>query len=154
MLSLPVYTGGLVNSEVRQAKEQVAAARLQVDAAERQAIQDAATAWDSLVSARAQALSFQDQIKANQVALEGVQQEALAGLRTVLDVLNAQQALLTSQVSLVQSHHDAVQAAYNLLNAAGRLTARDRQLPVAYYDPTAHYNETRDKWRGLGDPVQ
>ncbi len=154
VLSLPIYTGGLADSQVRQAKEQVGAARLQVEVAQRQAIQDAATAWDTLASARAQALSFSDQIKANQVALEGVQQEALAGLRTVLDVLNAQQALLTSQVSLVQSKHDGIQAAYNLLNAAGRLTARDRQLPVEYYDPTNHYNETRGKWRGLGDPVQ
>jgi len=154
VLSLPIYTGGLADSQVRQAKEQVQAAKFQVDTAERQAVQDAASAWDSLASARAQALSFQDQIKANQVALEGTQQEALAGLRTVLDVLNAQQALLTSQVSLVQSHHDAIQAAYNLLNAVGRLTARDRQLPVEYYDPTAHYKETRGKWRGLGDPVE
>ena len=148
VLSLPIYTGGLADSQVRQAKEQVGQNRLQVEQAQRQAIQDAANAWDTLVSARAQAVSFQDQIKANQVALEGTQQEALAGLRTVLDILNAQQALLTSQVSLVQSRHDAIQAAYNLLDATGRLTARARQLPVEYYDPTAHYKETRGKWRG------
>ncbi|HXM71081.1 MAG TPA: TolC family outer membrane protein, partial [Thermoanaerobaculia bacterium] len=117
VLSLPVYTGGLVEAQVRQAKEQVGQNRQLVAQAQRQAIQDAANAWDTLVSARAQAVSFQDQIKANQVALEGTQQEALAGLRTVLDILNAQQALLTSQVSLVQSRHDAIQAAYNLLNA-------------------------------------
>jgi outer membrane protein len=154
VLSLPVYTGGLVEAQVRQAKEQVGQNRLQVEQAQRQAIQDAANAWDTLLSARAQAVSFQDQIKANQVALEGTQQEALAGLRTVLDILNAQQALLTSQVSLVQSRHDAIQAAYNLLNATGRLTARARQLPVEYYDPTAHYKETRGKWRGLGDAIE
>ena len=154
VLSLPVYTGGLVEAQVRQAKEQVGQNRLLVEQAQRQAIQDAANAWDTLVSARAQAVSFQDQIKANQVALEGTQQEALAGLRTVLDILNAQQALLTSQVSLVQSRHDAIQAAYNLLDATGRLTARARQLPVEYYDPTAHYKETRGKWRGIGDPVE
>jgi outer membrane protein TolC len=152
VLSLPIYTGGLADSLVRQAKEQVGQSRLQVELAQRQAIQDAANAWDTLVSARAQAVSFQDQIKANQVALEGTQQEALAGLRTVLDILNAQQALLTSQVSLVQSQHDAVQAAYNLLNATGRLTARARELPVEYYDPTAHYKDTRGKWHGY--PVE
>ncbi|MFI4988481.1 MAG: TolC family protein, partial [Alphaproteobacteria bacterium] len=141
-------------AQVREAKQLVGARRLQVEQAQRQAIQDAATAWDTLQSARAQTVSFQDQITANQVALEGVQQEALAGLRTVLDVLNAQQALLTSQVSLVQSHHDAIQAAYNLLDAAGRLTARERQLAVEYYDPTIHYNETRGKWRGTGDLLE
>jgi outer membrane protein len=154
VLSLPIYTGGLADSLVRQAKEQVGQSRLQVELAQRQAIQDGANAWDTLVSARAQAVSFQDQIKANQVALEGTQQEALAGLRTVLDILNAQQALLTSQVSLVQSQHDAVQAAYNLLDATGRLTARARELPVEYYDPTAHYKDTRGKWRGYGEPVE
>ena len=154
VLSLPIYTGGLVEAEVRQAKEQVGQTRLQVEEAQRQAVQDAANAWDTLASARAQATSFQDQIKANEVALEGTQQEALAGLRTVLDILNAQQALLTSQVSLVQSQHDGIQAAYNLLNATGRLTARARQLPVEYYDPTVHYKETRGKWHGIGDPVE
>lgn len=154
VLSLPIYTGGLAEAQVREAKQIVGQRRFELSQAQRQAIQDATTAWENLQSARAQIVSFGDQVKANGVALEGVQQEALAGLRTVLDILNAEQALLTSQVNLVQSHHDAIVAGYNLLNAIGRLTARDRQLPVEYYDPTEHYKEVRGQWHGLGDPVE
>jgi outer membrane protein len=154
ILSLPIYTGGLVEAQVREAKQIVGARRLQLEQSQRQAIQDATTFWENLQSARSQVSSFQDQIKANEVALEGTQQEALAGLRTVLDILNAQQALLTSQVSLVTAHHDAIQAAYNLLNSVGMLSARDRQLPVEFYDPTVHYKDVRNKWHGVGDPVQ
>ena len=121
---------------MREAKQVVGQRRLQLEQAQRQAIQDATTAWENLQSARAQAVSFEDQIKANEVALEGTQQEAQAGLRTVLDILNAQQALLQSQVSLAQAHHDTITAGYDLLLAVGHLSARDRQLPVDYYDPT------------------
>jgi outer membrane protein len=154
ILSVPIYTGGLVESQVREAKQIVGQRRLQLEQAQRQAIQDATTAWENLQSARAQAVSFEDQIKANEVALEGTQQEAQAGLRTVLDILNAQQALLQSEVSLAQAHHDTITAGYDLLLAVGHLSARDRQLPVDYYDSTAHYEEVREKWFGVGGPVQ
>jgi outer membrane protein len=154
ILSVPIYTGGLVEAQVREAKQVVGQRRLELEQAQRQAIQDATTAWENLQSARAQSRSFEDQIKANEVALEGVQQEAQAGLRTVLDILNAEQALLQSRVSLVTAHHDAITAGYDLLQAVGHLSARDRQLPVDYYDPTAHYDEVREKWFGVGGPVQ
>jgi len=154
VLSVPIYTGGLVESQVRAAKQVVGQRRLELEQAQRSSIQFATTAWESLQSARAQALSFEDQIKANSVALEGVQQEAQAGLRTVLDILNAQQALLQSQVSLAQAHHDTITAGYDLLQAVGHLSARDRQLPVEFYEPTVHYEEVREKWFGVGGPVQ
>ncbi len=150
LLTVPLYTGGLADSQTRQAKELVGQRRLELEQAQRQAVQDATTAWESLQSARAQLASFQDQVTANNIAFEGVQQEERAGLRTVLDVLNAQQALLQSQVNVVTSHHDAIVAAYQVLNTTGRLTAQDRRLPVEYYDPTRHYFEVRDKWLGTG----
>lgn len=150
VLSVPLYTGGLAEAQVREAKETVNQRRLELEQAQRQARQDATTSWETLQSARAQELSFQDQIKADEVALEGVQQEQRAGLRTILDVLNAEQALLTARVNYVRAHHDAIKASYDLLSAIGRLTARDRQLPVEYYDPTVHYKETRGRWFGTG----
>jgi outer membrane protein len=153
VLSMPIYTGGLVESEVRQAKDTVSQKRLLLDQAKRLAIQTATTAWANLQSARAQVVSYRDQVKADGVALDGVQQEQRAGLRTVLDVLNAQQALLTAQVGYAQSNHDAIRAGYDLLQAVGRLTAQDRKLPVEEYDPTVHYNEVRGQWFGSGEPM-
>ncbi len=150
ILSIPIYTGGLVEAQTREAKELVGQRRFELETAQLAAIQSATTGWENLQSARAQEASFQAAIQADSVALEGVQQEASAGLRTVLDILNAEQLLLTARVSLVSSHHDAIVAAYTVLNAAGRLTARDRHLPTEYYDPTQHYFEVRDKWSGTG----
>lgn len=150
VLSIPIYTGGLVEAQTREAKELVGQRRLELETAQLAAIQAVTQAWEKLESARAQEASFQAAIQADSVALEGVQQEASAGLRTVLDILNAEQLLLTARVSLVSSHHDAIVAAYSALNAAGRLSARDRHLPVEYYDPTQHYFEVRDKWFGTG----
>ena len=150
ILSIPIYTGGLVEAQTREAKELVGQRRLELETQQLAAIQSVSQAWESLRSARAQEDSFRAAIQADSVALEGVQQEASAGLRTVLDILNAEQLLLTAEVSLVSSHHDAIVQAYTVLNAAGRLTARDRHLPVEYYDPTEHYFDVRDQWFGTG----
>ena len=122
-----------------------------VDDARRTAVQNAVQAWETLVAAKAAADSTRAQIRANQIALEGVEREAIVGSRTTLDVLNAQQALLNSQVTLVQNLAQLVTASYSVAAAIGRLTARDLHLPVPLYDDTAYYNAVKDKWVGLGD---
>jgi outer membrane protein len=108
-------------------------------------------AWDTLAAARASADSTRAQIRANQIALEGVEREAIVGSRTTLDVLNAQQALLTSQTTLVQNLAQLVTASYQVASAIGRLTARDLHLAVPLYDETAYYNAVKNRWFGLGD---
>lgn len=93
-------------------------------------------------------------MRANEVALNGVRQEALVGSRTTLDVLNAEQELLNSQVSLVQARHDVQVAYYGVLAGIGRLTARTLALPVEYYDEERYYNEVGSRWVGWGTPEQ
>ena len=103
------------------------------------------------VAAKASAASTREAIRANEIALEGVEREAIVGSRTTLDVLNAQQALLNSRTTLVQNLAQVVTASYQVAAAVGRLTARDLHLPVPLYDETAYYNAVKDKWAGLGD---
>jgi len=86
-------------------------------------------------------------------ALEGVQQEALVGSRTVLDVLDAEQELLDAQVNLVRAERDEIVAQYALLSAVGRLTAQALKLDTAFYDAQKYYRQVQDKWWGLGDDV-
>ncbi len=150
-LSVPVYQGGQEYSAVRQARQSEQQTRRLVDDAKRTAVQNAVQAWETLVAAKAAAASTREQIRANGVALEGVEREAIVGSRTTLDVLNAQQALLNSQVTLVQNLAQVVVASYQVAQALGRLTARDLHLPVPLYDETAYYNAVKDKWVGLGD---
>jgi outer membrane protein len=150
-VSVPLYQGGSEYSAVRQAKQtEQQSARLVADA-QRTAVQAAVQAWETLVAATAAADSTRSQIRANEVALEGVEREAIVGSRTTLDVLNAQQALLNSRVTLVQNLAQLVTASYQVAAAIGRLTARDMHLPVPLYDETAYYNAVKDKWVGLGD---
>jgi outer membrane protein len=150
-VSVPLYQGGAEYSAVRQAKQsQQQTARLVGDS-QRTAVQAAVNAWETLVAATAAAASTRSQIRANTVALEGVEREAIVGSRTTLDVLNAQQALLNSQTTLVQNLAQLVTASYGVAAAIGRLTARDLHLPVPLYDDTAYYNAVKNKWFGLGD---
>ncbi len=150
-LSVPVYQGGAEYSAVRQAKQSAQQTGKLVDDARRAAVQNAVQAWETLVAAKASAASTREAIRANQIALEGVEREAIVGSRTTLDVLNAQQALLNSRVTLVQNLAQLVTASYGLAAALGRLTANDLHLPVPLYDETAYYNAVKDKWIGLGD---
>ncbi len=87
-------------------------------------------------------------MRANEIALDGVIQEAQVGSRTTLDVLDAEQELLDAQVDLVRSERDEYVAAYALQASIGRLTVENLNLPIERYDPTANYRRVRNKWFG------
>ncbi len=150
-LSVPLYQGGAEYSAVRQARQQEQQARKTLDDARRAATQQAIQAWETLTAARATVESTRSAIRANQIALEGVEREAIVGSRTTQDVLNQQQQLLNSQVTLVQNLSNLVTASYTVAAAIGRLTAQDLNLPVPLYDETAYYNDVRNRWAGTGD---
>jgi outer membrane protein len=147
-VSIPLYQSGSVASRVRAAKQTAAQLRNERNQAVRDAVEGATRAWEALATARAQIASFESQIKASTIALEGVQQEALVGSRTVLDVLDAEQELLDARVSLVRAERDQIVATFQLREATGQLTAKSLSLPVTYYDPERHYRSVRGRWFG------
>ena len=152
--TVPIYQNGSEWSRVRQAKQLVAQRRNELDSARRAVAENEIRAWRQLDSSRSRVTSFEAQVRANEVALNGVRQEALVGSRTTLDVLNAEQELLNAQVSLVQARHDVQVAYYGVLAGIGRLTARTLALPVEYYDEERYYNEVGSRWIGWGNPEQ
>ncbi|HEX3862495.1 MAG TPA: TolC family outer membrane protein, partial [Stellaceae bacterium] len=99
-LTMPLYEGGSVYSQTRQAQQTVGQRRSQVDDSRRASVQSATQGWETLQAARAAIASFGAAVRAAQIALEGTQQEALVGSRTVLDVLIAEQQLFTTQSQL------------------------------------------------------
>lgn len=147
-LTIPLYQAGVAGSVVRQSRQVKRQRVLEVMDAERLVEQNVRNAWESLREAQSRIRADEEQVKANAIALEGVRQEADVGSRTTLDVLDAEQEYLDSQVSLVTSQRDEVVAAYGLLASVGRLSAMDLGLAVAYYDPEEHYNRVRDKFFG------
>lgn len=148
-LIVPLYQSGAVYSRVREAKERVAQRRIEVDQSQRDVLDGVTRAWEALMTARAQITAFNAQVGASQVALEGVNQEALVGLRTTLDVLDAEQELFVARVNLVRAQRDETVSAYWLKQSIGELSAAMLGLPVALYDATGHYDAVRDKWFGL-----
>jgi outer membrane protein len=152
-MTVPLYQAGDVYSRLRAAKEIMAQRQEDFDDARRRALENASNAWNTLQTARAAVVSLQAQIRANEIALEGVEREALVGSRTVLDVLDAEQALLDSRVSLIAAQRDEVVARFALLAAIGTLTARDLKLNVEFYDPERNYHDVRDQWFGADKPT-
>jgi outer membrane protein len=148
--TVPIYQNGSEWSKIRQAKELVAQRRNELDSARRTQAENVIRAWRQLDSSRSRVTSFEAQVRANEVALNGVRQEALVGSRTTLDVLNAEQELLNAQVNLVQARHDVQVSYYGVLAGIGRLTARTLALPVEYYDEERYYNEVGSRWIGWG----
>jgi outer membrane protein len=151
-LSVPIYQGGAEYSLIRQSKETLAQQRLNFEQTRDQVRANTITAWGQLVASKAQLASARAQVTASRIALDGVREEAHAGQRTTLDVLNAQQALVNARVALVTAQHDRVVASYAVLNSVGRLSPRALNLATTVYDPSVHYQQVRDSWFGVRTP--
>src|SRR6266404_511652 len=151
-LSVPVYQGGAEYSLIRQSKETLAQQRLVLEQTRDQTRANTVTAWGQLVAGKAQVASAQAQVTASEIALNGVREEAKAGQRTTLDVLNAQQALVNARVALVTAQHDRVVASYAVLSAVGRLSPQVLNLSTTTYDASVHYQQVRDSWYGVRTP--
>ncbi|MBU6425794.1 MAG: TolC family protein, partial [Rhodospirillales bacterium] len=147
-LTVPLYQGGQEYSAIRSARAKQQEAFAAVLAAQRKACADATQAWEGMTSSRSAVLATNAEIKANAIALDGTEREELVGTRTTLDVLNAQQALLTAQIQQVQNISQMVNYSYDVASAIGRLTARDLNLPVHEYDDEKYYDAV--KFAGFG----
>jgi len=154
VVSVPLFQGGQEHARVRQAKQEAQRAQESLNEVRRQVVDNARRSWETLQATRAEVTARTAQIRANEIALDGVQREALVGSRTTLDVLNAEQELLDARTALVRSTRDYLIATYALAASAGRLTARDLQLPVQLYDPLENYTAVRNRWFGTDVPPQ
>ncbi|OKO84703.1 channel protein TolC [Bradyrhizobium sp. NAS80.1] len=150
--AIPIYQGGAEYSLIRQSKENLAQQRLNLETTRDQARATVVQWWGNLQAGKAQVQSAQAQVTASEIALNGVREEAKAGQRTTLDVLNAQQALVNARVALVTAQHDRVVASYNVLAAVGRLSPQVLGLATTVYDPSVHYQQVRDSWAGVRTP--
>ena len=146
--TFPLYQGGAEWSQIRQAKELRNKARMDTEFARRTSGERVSNSWEAYRAAKASSAANREQVKASEIAFEGVQQELQVGSRTTLDVLNQQQELLNARVALVRSERDEIVAAYTLLSTVGSLTAQNLQLPVQVYDAVDNYE--MQTWRPLG----
>lgn len=149
-----IYAGGRLSSLQRQAMQNRDADRANLHVVSHNIRQNVGNALSTLQVARASIDAGQQQVRASQVAFRGVREEATLGARTTLDVLNAEQELLTARANLISAQVDELSAGYNLLSAMGELTAQKLKLKVRIYDPAGYYNLVKDAPAGRSEQGQ
>ncbi|MBT8426567.1 MAG: TolC family outer membrane protein [Erythrobacter sp.] len=155
-LSIPIFQGGLPAARQRQAQARETAALEQVIAAERDVIAQTRASYSSWQASLAIIQSSQAAVDAAELSLEGVRAENSIGNRTILDVLNAEQELLSARVQLVTARRNAYVAGFSVLAAMGRAEARDLGLgdEGVLYDPVANYDRVGGSiWDWGRDPA-
>jgi outer membrane protein len=150
--TIPLYDGGLAASQIRQAKEMAMQSRIVLQLVRDQTRTAVEAAWVTHEGAKVALSAAESEVRSANVALAGVQQEAQAGQRTTLDVLNSQQDLTAARARFIGAQRDRVIAAYTLLSAVGRLDVKTLGLSTPDYAPEVHYHQVRDAWGGLRTP--
>lgn len=152
-LSIPLFSAGLNGSRVRQATENYNAQLQVVEQTRRQVVSSVSQAWSQMLAARSAVASNQEQVKAATVAADGVKVEQQVGLRTNIEVLNAQQELKSAQLALIEAERGQYVAGSQLLSVMGGLTARAFVPDIQVYDPQDHFDDVKSKgWTPL-EPV-
>jgi outer membrane protein len=145
--SIPLYQGGRPAAQIRQAQARLGQLMEQEIAVEREVIAQTRAAYASWQASLEVIKSSERAVAANELSLEGVRAENSVGNRTILDILNAEQELLSSKVNLVTARRNAYVAGFSLLAAMGRAEARDLSLEGgALYDPVEYYDRINDAW--------
>jgi outer membrane protein len=137
-LNQPIYRGGQIGSLERQALAQAEATRASLNRQVQVNLQAVGNAYARLRIASAQIQASDQRIRAAQLALDGVREEAALGARTTLDVLDAEQDLLEARISRIEASADLYLASYAVLSASGLLTVSHLDLPVPRYDVEAY----------------
>ena len=144
---VPFYQGGLPSARIRQAQALEGQTLEQRVGTERAVVSVTRSAYADYQAALDAIHSNDVAVKANELALEGVRAENSVGTRTILDVLDAEQELLNSQVLLVTARRDAYVAGFQLLNAMGQAEAGDLGLDGGpLYDPLGNYRRVAGDW--------
>lgn len=149
-VTVPLYSGGSLRSAIRRNQALEDQRFQELRATSREILESVGVAWENLETSKATIRSNRAAVRANQIALDGVREEAKVGSRTTLDVLEAQQRLLNSQTALVTSRTDQQINAYSLLSAIGVLSIETLNLDVPRPDLDAEYNSVQNL--GLGIP--
>ncbi|MCB1382475.1 MAG: TolC family outer membrane protein [Notoacmeibacter sp.] len=151
-VTVPLYQGGAASANVRQSKEELGQAQINVDVVRDQVRANMTSAWYNYFAARESLSATGELVNAARLALNGVIEERNVGQRTTLDVLNAQADVITAQLNQIQAEYQLVTASYQILSATGNLTVGKLGLQVAEYKPEEHFEAVEDKWFGLRTP--
>ena len=100
------------------------------------------SAWSNFKLAQSKLDLAKAQLKAAEIAYEGITQEYESGQRTTLDVLNTRGFLLDAKLNLINSEREEILSRFNLLLVTGNLTASYLKLEAKIYDPKEIYKKS------------
>lgn len=147
-LTIPLFQGGQPAARQRQAGARESAALNEVIAFERDVIAETRATYANWQAAGSVIQSSQAAVEAAELSLEGVRAENSIGNRSILDVLNAEQELLTARAQLVTARRNAYVAGFTLLALMGKAEARDLNLETGgpLYDPVVNFDRVSGKF--------
>ena len=154
-VSIPLFSSGLNGAREREAAENYNAQRETTEITRRGVVAQVSQAWSQMIAARSAVTSNQEQVKAATVAAEGVKTEQQVGLRTNIEVLNAEQELKSAQLQLIEAQRNQYVAASQLLSVMGGMTAQAFVPDIQVYDPQQHFDKVKSKgWTPLETVTQ
>ena len=124
-LALPIYQGGLTSSQVREAVANKEKARQELEDALRNAALQTRQAYLNVTSTEAQVKALEAALSSSEKSLESTQLGLQVGVRTNVDVLNAQQQVFSAKKDLAAARYNFLLSVLNLKAAAGSLSATD-----------------------------
>ena len=143
-IQIPLFTGGLNSSNIRQAQEQNVSKRLQVENVRRGVVQAVATSWNGISAAGRALISDQTAMTRAEGSARGMKIEYRGGLRSTLEVLNEEERLEAAQVAVATDAYDDYSARATLLNSMGRLQAIDFTQGVPLYNPVQNLRRVKN----------
>jgi outer membrane protein len=143
---------GLTRSRIVAAEAQDQRDLLLIDDARRQAVRSVSLAWSQLTAARASLIARRQEVEAQQVAYQSVKEEQRLGLRTILDVLNAEQELRDAKFGLSETSYQEYVSSAALLGAMGELRFADFS-PGLIEKSLPPRRGFRTPWTGLLDSL-
>ena len=128
-VSWPIFKGGKNTASLNRSKNLKNRNKLLFDNALKTNETDVASAWSSLQSSRSLLNSVKSQVKAAEIANEGITVEYESGLgRSTLDVIQSNSILLTSKISLAESERNYLLSQFGLLQSLGLLNSNYLKL--------------------------
>jgi outer membrane protein len=138
-----LYAGGRLAATLRQALAGKDRARAALQQTAVNVVQNVGVAWANLAVSAASIEASDQQIRAAQTAFDGVREEAAAGARTTLDVLDAEQELLDARNARLEAEAQRYVGVYRVLSTMGLLTADHLQLGIPTYDAEAYFDTVK-----------
>jgi len=146
VVSQPLFTSGQISSAIRQALEQNNRDRLNVEDLRRNVVQTVSQAWEALASSRDTLSSIETEMRSDETAFYGVREEERVGLRSNIEVLNAQQELTQAQLALVRTRANEYASRVQLLALTGVLNVDTLSPEAEAYDPAKNFRRVKNRF--------